>query len=54
MGFILHQSIVLKMFLVDAFLNSGHLLESKRLVHIIFFPLWKETIVLISWDINDT
>jgi hypothetical protein len=27
-GFLLHQSIVSKMFLVDVFLNTRHLLES--------------------------
>jgi hypothetical protein len=29
--FILHQSIVSKMFLVDALLNTGHLLEPRDL-----------------------
>ena len=27
MGFLLHQSFVPKMFMVDAFLNTGHSLE---------------------------
>jgi hypothetical protein len=26
-GFLLHQSIISKMFMVDTFLNTGHLLE---------------------------
>jgi hypothetical protein len=52
-GLLLHQSIVLKMFIVNALLNTGYLLEPRRLVHIMFFPLWKEIIVLISWGIRD-
>jgi hypothetical protein len=37
MKFLLHQNIIPKMFMVDALLNIGHLLESQRLVHIMFF-----------------
>jgi hypothetical protein len=54
MGFLLHQSIIHKIFMVDALLNIGHLLEPKRLVYIIFFHLWKKAIVLINWSIKDT
>ena len=54
MRFLLHQSIIPKMFMVDALLNIGHLLELKRLVYIIFFLLWKKTVVLINWSIKDT
>jgi hypothetical protein len=39
MRFLLHQSIVPKMFLVDSLLNTRHLLELYRLIHIMFFPL---------------
>jgi hypothetical protein len=46
--FLLHQSIVPQMFLVDALLNTRHLLELYRLIHIMFFSLWKEVVVLIS------
>jgi len=38
-GLLLHQSIVLKMFIVNALLNTRYLLEPRRLVHIMFFPL---------------
>jgi hypothetical protein len=38
-GFLLHQSIVPKIFLVDALLNIEHSLEPKRLIHIILFLL---------------
>jgi hypothetical protein len=38
-GLLLHQSIVPKMFMVNALLNTGYLLEPQRLVHIMFFPL---------------
>jgi len=37
--FLLHQSIVPQMFLVDALLNTRHLLELYRLIHIMFFSL---------------
>jgi len=40
--------------LADAFLNNGHSLEPYRLINIIFFSLWKETIIFISWGIKDT
>jgi hypothetical protein len=52
--FILHQSIVSKMFLVDALLNTGYLLKSYRLVYNIFFPSWNKAVVLISWGIRNT
>jgi len=39
MGFVLHQNIIPKMFLVDALLNIRYLLESLRLIHNIFFFL---------------
>jgi hypothetical protein len=54
MKFILHQNIVSKLFLVDILLNIGHLLESYRLIHIMFIYLWKEADVLIGWGIKDT
>jgi hypothetical protein len=39
MKFLWHQSIIPKMFMVDTFLNIGHLLEPKKLVYIMLFPL---------------
>jgi hypothetical protein len=47
-GFLLHQSIVLKIIMVDTLLNTAYLLELYRLIHIVFFHIWKEAIVLIS------
>jgi hypothetical protein len=44
----LHQNIVLKMFMVDTLLNIGYSLQLERLIHIMFFSLWKEVVVLIS------
>jgi len=38
-GFLMHQSIVPKIFMINALLNTEYLLESQRLVHIMFFPL---------------
>jgi len=46
--FMLHQNIVLKMFMVDTLLNIGYSLQLERLIHIMFFSLWKEVVVLIS------
>jgi len=54
MRFLMHQSIIHKIFLVDALLNTGYLLELLRLIHIMFFPLWNEAVVFISWAIRDT
>ena len=54
MRFLLHQSIVPKMFLVDALLNTGYSLELYILMHIMFFSLWKKITILISWGIRDT
>jgi len=39
MRLLLHQSIDIKIFMVDALLNIEHLLESQRLVHVMFFSL---------------
>jgi hypothetical protein len=54
MRFLLHQSIVSKMFLVDALLNIKYLLEPYRPVYIILLFLWKEAAVFINWGIRDT
>jgi hypothetical protein len=45
--FMLHQNIVIKIFMVDTLLNIGYSLELERLIYIMFFPLWKEVVVLI-------
>jgi hypothetical protein len=45
--FMLHQNIVIKIFMVDTLLNIRYSLELERLIHIMFFPLWKEVGVLI-------
>jgi hypothetical protein len=37
--FLLYQSIVLKMFMVNTLLNTGYSLKPERLVYIMFFPL---------------
>jgi hypothetical protein len=38
-GFLLHQSIVLKIIMVDTLLNTAYLLELYRLIHIVFFHI---------------
>ena len=48
MRILLHQSIISKIFLVNAFFNIKHLLESHRLIYIMLFSLLKKPVILIS------